>query len=243
MQRRERGRHGVSLTEYRRKRRFDVTPEPAGGERSGRRTKQLGFVVQKHRATRLHYDFRLEWNGVLLSWAVPKGPSPDPSVKRLAVQVEDHPVEYATFEGIIPRGEYGGGTVMVWDRGTWNPEVADVDAALAKGELKFTLRGVKLRGSWVLVRTRRTEAGKPQWLLIKHRDAFASAEDVATTQARSVVSKRLLAEIAFHEGGDVEKAADADPPDEIRKLIANPSRVARRRRGKAAVWHSGRGGS
>ena len=234
----------MGLVEYRRKRRFGVTPEPAGGPRARRRAaKALTFVVQKHRATRLHYDFRLEWKGVLLSWAVPKGPSPDPSVKRLAVQVEDHPLEYAAFEGIIPHGEYGGGTVMVWDRGTWTPEVPDVDAALARGELKFALDGAKLRGSWVLVRTRRREAGKPQWLLLKHRDAFASAEDIATTQPRSVVSGRLLAEIAWHEGGDVEKAAAGDPPEEIRRLIANPARVARRRRGKPAVWHSGRGGS
>ena len=117
----------------------------------------------------------------------------------------------------------------------------DVDAALAKGELKFALRGKKLRGSWVLVRTRRTEAGKPQWLLLKHRDAFASAEDIATTEPRSVASKRLLAEIAWHEGGDVEKAAAGDPPGEIQKLIANPALVARRRRGRPAVWHAGGG--
>ncbi len=212
----------MGLAEYRRKRRFAVTPEPAG-------------------ATRLHYDFRLEWKGVLLSWAVPKGPSLDPSVKRLAVQVEDHPLEYAKFEGIIPRGEYGGGTVMVWDRGTWTAEVPGVDAALARGELKFALRGKKLRGSWVLVRTRRTEAGKPQWLLLKHRDAFASTEDITVTQPRSVVSKRLLAEIAWHEGGDMERAAAGDPPGEIQKLIANPRLVARRRRGRPAVWHSGGG--
>jgi bifunctional non-homologous end joining protein LigD len=228
----------VGLVEYRRKRRFGVTPEPAGGERRRRPARALAFVVQKHAATRLHYDFRLEWKGVLLSWAVPKGPSLDPSVKRLAVQVEDHPLEYAKFEGIIPRGEYGGGTVMVWDRGTWLPEVADVDAALAKGELKFALAGTKLRGSWVLVRTRRSGAGKPQWLLIKHRDAAASSEEVATTRPRSVVSKRLLAEIAWHEGGDVEKAAAADPPDEIRKLIRDPKLVARRKRRKPSVWHS-----
>src|SRR5689334_4492194 len=134
------GGRDVGLKEYRRKRRFSVTPEPAGAEEpKGRSARRLGFVVQKHRATALHYDFRLEWKGVLLSWAVPKGPSLDPSVKRLAMQVEDHPVEYASFEGIIPAGEYGGGTVMVWDRGTWTPEKPDVDEGLRKGELKLTL--------------------------------------------------------------------------------------------------------
>ena len=230
----------MGLAEYRKKRRFGVTPEPAGGGRPRRRGRALSFVVQKHRATALHYDFRLEWKGVLLSWAVPKGPSLDPSVKRLAMQVEDHPLEYAGFEGIIPAGEYGGGTVMVWDHGTWTPEVPDVDAALRKGELKFTLHGKKLRGSWVLVRTRGGPSGKPAWLLIKHRDASASDEDVAETQPRSVVSRRLMAEIAWHEGGDVEKAASADPPDEIRRLVRNPRTVARRKRGKPSVWHSNR---
>src|SRR5438874_11307076 len=126
----------MGLAEYRRKRRFAVTPEPAGATRPrGRGAKALAFVVQKHSATRLHYDFRLGWKGVLLSWAIPKGPSLDPSVKRLAMAVEDHPVEYGSFEGVIPEGQYGGGTVMVWDRGDWEPEVDDVDAALAKGDL------------------------------------------------------------------------------------------------------------
>src|SRR5271167_2105087 len=142
----------MSLATYHEKRNFKKTAEPEGKE--GKSGQKLLYVVQKHRATALHYDFRLEWNGVLLSWAVPKGPSLDPSVKRLAMQVEDHPVEYGGFEGVIPAGEYGGGTVMVWDRGTWMPEVADVDAALKKGDLKFTLHGEKLKGSWVLVRTR-----------------------------------------------------------------------------------------
>src|SRR2546426_9357469 len=161
----------MGLAEYRRKRRFAVTPEPAGATRPRRRgAKALAFVVQKHSATRLHYDFRVEWKGVLLSWAVPKGPSLDPTVKRLAMHVEDHPVEYADFEGIIPEGEYGGGTVMVWDRGTWHPETPDVDAALQKGELKFRLEGKKLHGSFVLVRTRRYgPSGKTGGLLIKHR--------------------------------------------------------------------------
>src|SRR6476469_467127 len=135
----------MALKEYRAKRRFDVTAEPAGKEKPpAKRRKALVFVVQKHRATALHYDFRLEWNGVMLSWAVPRGPSYDPTVKRLAMQVEDHPMEYNEFEGIIPTGEYGGGTVMIWDRGTWTPEVDDVDAALAKGELKLRLAGKKL---------------------------------------------------------------------------------------------------
>ena len=230
----------MGLTEYRKKRRFGVTPEPPGGRGPRRRRPSLAFVVQKHRASHLHYDFRLEWKGVLLSWAVPKGPSLDPSVKRLAMQVEDHPLEYAGFEGIIPEGEYGGGTIMVWDRGTWTPEVPDVDAALRKGELKFTLHGKKLRGSWVLVRTRGGPSGKPAWLLIKHRDAFASDEDVVTTRPRSVVSGRIMAEIAWEEGGDVEKAASADPPGEIRRLIRNPRTAVRRRRRKPSVWRSNR---
>src|SRR5437879_7653321 len=138
----------MGLAEYRRKRRFAVTPEPAGATRPGRRgAKTLAFVVQKHSATRLHYDFRLEWKWVLLSWAVPKGPSLDPSVKRLAVQVEDHPLEYAKFEGIIPRGEYGGGTVMSWERGAGTPEGADVEAAREQGETRGELDGEELRGS------------------------------------------------------------------------------------------------
>jgi bifunctional non-homologous end joining protein LigD len=230
----------VALEEYRKKRRFGVTPEPAGAKKPRARARRLGFVVQKHRATRLHYDFRLEWNGVLLSWAVPKGPSLDPKVKRLAMHVEDHPIEYAEFEGIIPEGEYGGGTVMVWDCGSWEPETSDVDAGLRKGELKFRLHGKKLGGSWVLVRTRGGPGGDDgrAWLLIKHRDAAASEEDVAETKPRSVKSNRLLAEIAFHEGGNVERAASADPESEIRKIIAKPSLVTPRKRGRKAVWHS-----
>src|SRR5579862_1679024 len=158
----------MPLAKYRTKRDFKVTSEPKGAARKNAPRQSLIFVVQKHQASHLHYDFRLEWGGVLLSWAVPKGPSLDPSVKRLAAQVEDHPVEYGGFEGVIPEGEYGGGTVMLWDRGTWIPEVPDVEAALSKGDLKFTLHGEKLRGSWVLVRTKFGSSAKPQWLLIKH---------------------------------------------------------------------------
>jgi len=232
----------MALKEYRAKRRFDVTAEPAGKRKPpAKRRKALIFVVQKHRATALHYDFRLEWKGVLLSWAVPKGPSLDPSVKRLAMEVEDHPIEYATFEGIIPEGEYGGGTVMVWDNGTWTPESPDVDAALKKGDLKFTLHGKKLKGSWVLVRTRgRYQGGRNTWLLIKHRDEYASTEDIAETQPRSVGSRRLLLEIARDEGGNMAKAADGDPPALLKKLLQNPKLIAppKKKSAKKSVWHS-----
>jgi bifunctional non-homologous end joining protein LigD len=203
----------VKLNKYRNKRRFDITPEPEG--RSGaskRKNGRLIYVVQKHRASQLHYDFRLQWNGSLLSWAIPKGPSPDPSVKRLAMQVEDHPIEYAKFEGVIPKGEYGGGTVMIWDRGTWEPDDDTVDASLRRGELKFALFGEKLRGSWVLVRTRGYRSGSARsWLLIKHRGAYASKQDITSKAPRSVVSGRLLQEIAGDEGGDEEQAATGDP--------------------------------
>jgi bifunctional non-homologous end joining protein LigD len=203
----------VPLEEYRGKRNFEVTEEPKGARPQANSTVSLAYVIQKHQASQLHYDFRLEWRGVLLSWAVPKGPSLDPSVKRLATPVEDHPLEYGNFEGVIPEGEYGGGTVMLWDRGTWTPEDPDVDAALEKGELKFTLQGEKLRGSWVLVRTKLGYGGskKPQWLLIKHRDRYASTDDILFEKPRSVLTKRLLSEIARDDGGDVAKAAKGDP--------------------------------
>ncbi|MEP7131631.1 MAG: DNA polymerase ligase N-terminal domain-containing protein [Acidobacteriota bacterium] len=234
----------MALTEYRKKRRFGVTSEPSGKDKPAakKRAKALGYVIQKHRASQLHYDFRLEWNGVLLSWAVPKGPSLDPSVKRMAMPTEDHPIEYAKFEGIIPEGEYGGGTVMIWDNGTWTPESPDVDAALKKGDLKFTLQGKKLRGSWVLVRTRpRGGDGRPSWLLIKHRDEFAGTRDIATEEPRSVISKRILVEIARDEGGDLEKAATGDPPELLAKLAKNPKLLTPPKRGgRKSVWKSNR---
>jgi len=203
----------MALNEYKKKRRFDISPEPSGEKTVPKGPKSsLIYVVQKHRATQLHYDFRLEFRGTLLSWAVPKGPSLDPSVKRLAMQVEDHPVEYASFEGVIPEGEYGGGTVMVWDTGTWSAESPDVAAALEKGDLKFTLHGKKLKGSWVLVRTRGFGSStKTSWLLIKHRDDFASSVDIALEKPRSAISNRLLSQIAKDGGGDVERAATGDP--------------------------------
>src|SRR2546423_3866141 len=158
----------MGLAEYKRKRRFNKTPEPGPKEK----TSEFGniFVVQNHRATQLHYDFRLEADGVLKSWAVPKGPPMDPAVKRLAMQVEDHPTDYAEFEGVIPEGEYGGGTVMVWDIGVYAPEnTQNVSRALAKGELKLALLGQTLEDSLVRLRTR-----DRQWLLMKHKDEYAT---------------------------------------------------------------------
>jgi bifunctional non-homologous end joining protein LigD len=191
------------LIEYRRKRDFSKTEEPAGGAtRSG---KKLAFVIQKHAASHLHYDLRLELDGVMKSWAVPKGPSLDPAVKRLAMQVEDHPIEYNAFEGTIPKGEYGGGTVMLWDRGTYtyggsDPAPDPVEAlrrGYGKGDFKFEMHGKRLRGSWVLVRTRRDEKGKAQWLLIKHRDEYAvPGSDVTADHQTSVATGRTMDEIA-----------------------------------------------
>jgi bifunctional non-homologous end joining protein LigD len=200
----------MALEKYREKRNFKSTPEPAGdltlaAERAkkGKADKQLFFCVQKHLASHLHYDFRLEYNGVLLSWAVPKGPSLDPKVKRLAMHVEDHPIEYGTFEGVIPEG-YGAGIVMLWDQGTWTPQTDDVGAALRKGDLKFTLDGYKLKGSWVLVRTGGRWGGGDgrSWLLIKHRDEWAGDLDITEFAPRSVKSD-----------GEFEDILAADKPD------------------------------
>ena len=210
----------MSLQTYREKRDFRRTPEPRGEKRKPRGD---SFVVQKHAASHLHYDFRLELDGVLLSWAVPKGPSLDPADKRLAVQTEDHPVEYGGFEGVIPKGEYGGGTVMVWDRGTWAPK-GDPREGVAKGKLEFTLDGDKLRGGFVLVRTRggkyASKSGDRTWLLIKEKDAFATSGGRAIVEAApdSVASGRSLERIArarervWHSNRS-EKEAMASPGD------------------------------
>lgn len=197
----------MALEKYRQKRDFTSSPEPAGDaslvtararSRAGRSSR--AFCVQKHLASHLHYDLRLEHNGVLLSWAVPKGPAIDPTVKRLAMHVEDHPIEYGDFEGVIPSG-YGAGIVMLWDTGTWTPEVDDVDAALKKGDLKFTLNGYKLKGSWALVRTRGWGgASKSEsWLLIKHRDEWAGPIDIAEFAPLSVKTEWDFAEILAQE--------------------------------------------
>ena len=182
----------MALEEYKKRRDFSKTPEPSG-KVAARKGRARFFCVQKHLASHLHYDFRLEHNGVLLSWAVPKGPSLDPGTKRLAMHVEDHPLAYGEFEGVIPEG-YGAGIVMLWDKGTWTPQVDDVDAALKKGDLKFTLAGYKLKGSWVLVRTSGRYAGSRgggdgrSWLLIKHRDEWSGDLDITEFAPRSVKS-------------------------------------------------------
>ena len=193
----------MALEEYKRKRNFTKTPEPEGKVAPPK--DERFFCVQKHLASHLHYDFRLEHNGVLLSWAVPKGPALDTKTKRLAMKVEDHPVAYGEFEGVIPEG-YGAGIVMLWDRGTWTPQVDDVDAALKKGDLKFTLNGYKLKGSWVLVRTGgrypgARGGGDRSWLLIKHKDDWAGEVDITEFAPLSVKS-----------GGDFEDILAEDTP-------------------------------
>jgi bifunctional non-homologous end joining protein LigD len=207
---------GMALKTYREKRNFSRSPEPAGDDAVVRARQATGreprfFCVQKHLASALHYDFRIEHDGVLLSWAVPKGPSINSADKRLAMHVEDHPIEYGEFEGVIPEG-YGAGVVMLWDRGTWTPETDDVDAALAKGDLKMTLDGFKLKGSWVLVRTKGWGARKPgekpkedgkSWLLIKHKDDWAGPIDITTFAPNSVKSGGTFRDILLQEAPDV----------------------------------------
>ncbi len=238
------------LAEYNRKRHFDLTPEPPGKAAPREGGRPLQFVIQKHRASRLHYDFRLEHRGVMLSWAVPKGPSLDPAVKRLAMETEPHPMDYNQFEGVIPEGEYGGGTVMIWDKGVWAPAAGDhlgdeneVDRQIKKGDLKFVLLGEKLAGSWVLVRTR----GTRQWLLIKHRDQYVSDEDPTVAKPLSIVSGRSLVEIGKAAGAtprQLVQAAGADaesaPPEPAAaaRSVQAPAPAARPRRKAAAKTRS-----
>src|SRR5216110_110082 len=171
------------LERYREMRDFKITPEPRGRRAAAKKASALRYYIQRHAATRLHYDFRLELEGVLKSWAVPKGPSFDPADKRLAMQTEDHPLDYGEFEGVIPEKQYGAGEVLLWDRGTWTPEDRDPEAALRKGRLHFRLDGVKLQGSWTL--TRMSDA--KNWLLIKRNDATArSGADITGERPESV---------------------------------------------------------
>lgn len=225
----------MSLREYKRKRDFKRTPEPAGNGSANTPGRQ--FVIQKHDASRLHYDFRLELDGTLKSWAVPKGPSLDPSVKALAVHVEDHPVSYADFEGVIPEGEYGGGTVMVWDHGQWEPET-DPQQGYRTGKLKFKLEGEKLHGSWALVRMggRAGEDGK-NWLLIKHKDDAArplKKYDITKKEPLSVVTGRDLPEIAadadrvWSSNGKIKtKTAGKSSGASAKNAVKKSSRTAR----------------
>ena len=198
-----------ALTEYRRKRDFSRTAEPSGDEprakapKPSRGAKPLRFVIQKHAASHLHFDLRLELDGVMKSWAVPKGPSLDPSVKRLAMQVEDHPISYNTFEGTIPEGEYGGGTVMLWDRGRYLPadgDPASLRTGLQKGRLDFVMLGDRLKGGFTMVRSGRDTA-KPQWLLFKRTDEYAdTTRDVVADATTSVTTGRTMEEIAGSDG-------------------------------------------
>ncbi len=235
----------MALEEYRKKRDFTRTPEPPGtpAERKGQ---ERFFCVQKHLASHLHYDFRLEHNGVLLSWAVPKGPSLDPKTKRLAMKVEDHPLDYGEFEGVIPEG-YGAGIVMLWDRGTWTPEVDDVDAALKKGDLKFTLNGYKLKGSWVLVRTggrypgaRSGPGGDARsWLLIKHRDEWSGDLDITEFAPRSVKSDGDFEDILASGNPDVwqshRPAEGGEAGAMLKKIIERAARLREGSRAQAAL--------
>jgi bifunctional non-homologous end joining protein LigD len=212
------------LKTYRAKRDFSRTREPEGARvRSGKR---LSYVIQKHAARRLHYDFRLEWKGALMSWAVPKGPSENPNDKRLAVHVEDHPVAYGTFEGTIPEGEYGAGTVMLWDRGWWEPH-ENPDAAMKRGKLGFTLHGDRLKGDWALVRLRaRSKKDKDNWLLIKEKDDLVRTKGKLSVDVEkdSVASGREMEEIAkgkkvWHSNRSKRNAAKETWKPNVKKKI------------------------
>jgi bifunctional non-homologous end joining protein LigD len=194
----------IKLAKYQEMRDFSQTAEPSGKDAKVVPSEALRFVIQKHAASHLHFDLRLEYEGTFRSWAVPKGPSLDPKDRRMAMEVEDHPLDYGDFEGTIPKGQYGGGSVMLWDRGYWAPEKGfeKIGAALAKGELKFVMEGERMHGSWVIVRTKRDSRGKASWLLIKHRDEGAVEGNTTgpTDADKSVASGRTMTEIANGKG-------------------------------------------
>ena len=226
------------LESYRKKRDFGRTPEPSGAKAAKKRAAELQFVVQKHAATQLHYDFRLELEGVLLSWSVPKGPSLKPGLKRLAVRTEDHPLDYADFEGVIPKGEYGGGAVIVWDRGSWTPD-GDPQQALQRGHLEFELHGKKLHGRFHLVRTKLDGGKRENWLLFKSHDAAASDTiDIVAEQPESAISGRTLEEVrelprrVWHSNKSAQSAMPKGPNG---KTGASPQPKAAKKRGKNAA--------
>lgn len=187
----------MDLKEYDKKRNFSKTKEPKGSKKN-KSNSDLIFVIQKHNASRLHYDFRLEWDGVLLSWAVPKGPSYNTKDKRLAIEVEDHPYDYKDFEGTIPEGEYGAGTVMLWDEGTWKPqENHDFNKGLEDGNIKIEINGKRLKGRWALIRMKKKPKDKQNnWLLIKEKDEYALNNDGINKFTTSIRSGKSLEEIA-----------------------------------------------
>lgn len=223
------------LDTYREKRDFTKTSEPAGVSRGVQKRKAHAYLIQKHEARNLHFDFRLEHEGVLKSWAIPRGPSMDPGDKRLAVRTEDHPIEYGNFEGSIPKGQYGGGTVMLWDEGTWEP-LADPDEGFREGKLKFVVHGKRLRGAFALVRLRSDtgrKQGKENWLLIKEKDEFArpgEGGDLIESQLTSVRSEREMEEIAL---SPAEWHSDETVESNVKRL-KSAKRASAARRGPRA---------
>jgi bifunctional non-homologous end joining protein LigD len=223
------------LKKYRQMRNFGVTPEPSGGKR--KRGKLPIFVIQKHQASRLHYDFRLEMEDVLKSWAVPRGPSYDPSQKRLAMMTEDHPYDYATFEGMIPAGNYGAGNVIIWDQGTWEfiEPGDDPVKALASGKLTFKLYGKKMFGEWALVKIKGRSPKGNEWLLIKHRDAYANDKiDVTEVAPQSVVSGKLVEEVGAGRIWQSNRPASSSKARTIADKLTKDVASAPRRAGAAA---------
>ncbi len=237
------------LKKYRSMRDFGATPEPSGGK--PKKTKLPIFVIQKHQASHLHYDFRLEMEGVLKSWAVPKGPSYDPTVKRLAMMTEDHPYDYASFEGVIPEGNYGAGNVIIWDNGNWEfiEPGDDPVKALQQGKLTFRMYGRKMFGEWALVKIKGRSPKGNEWLLLKHRDQFANDQiDVTEVAPRSVVSNRTLEDV------DTSRTWQSNRPAASRRAPALAARLAaakkpsskppaKRSRAASAPTRSSRAGS
>jgi bifunctional non-homologous end joining protein LigD len=236
---------GNLLTKYQKMRDFGATPEPSGKQKPVKGTKLI-FVIQKHHASHLHYDFRLEMEGVLKSWAVPKGPSYDPTIKRLAMMTEDHPYEYAKFEGVIPEGNYGAGNVIIWDQGTWEfiEPGDDPVKALKSGKLTFRMNGKKMFGEWALVRISgrgRTGDKGNEWLLLKHRDEFASDKlDITEYAPRSVVSNKLVDEVSPKKVWISNRTSTRGAPTIASKLATEKATSTKKARSKPSPAASSR---